>query len=43
MLGIKDPLIWLPYLLGAICLIFSIWYGLRHWNREDSKDKEEDQ
>lgn len=41
MFGIKDPLILLPYLLGALCLIFSAWYGLKFWNREDRHDKEE--
>ena len=29
MFGIKDPLIWLPYVMGAACLIFSAWYGLK--------------
>ncbi len=40
MFGIKDPLIWLPYVMGAACLIFSAWYGLKYWNKDDHKDKE---
>lgn len=40
MFGIKDPLIWLPYVIGAVCLIFSACYGLKYWNKDDHKDKE---
>jgi hypothetical protein len=40
MFGINDPLIWLPYVLGVACVVFSAWYGLRHWNRDDHHDKE---
>ena len=35
MFGIPDPGIWLAYLLGGLCLIFSIWFGVKYWNEED--------
>jgi hypothetical protein len=41
MFGIKDPLIWLPYVLGFVCLVFSAWYGLKNWSKDDKRDKEE--
>ena len=35
MFGIDDPGIWIAYLLIVLCLIFSIWYGIKKWNSED--------
>jgi len=35
MFGIDDPGIWIAYLLGFICLVFSIWYGISHWNKKE--------
>ncbi len=40
MFGIKDPMIWLPYLMIVACVIFSALYGLKYWNKDDKKDKE---
>ena len=40
MLGIDDALIWLPYLLSVGCVIFSIWFGVKYWNKNDENDKE---
>lgn len=37
MFGINDPGIWLAYLLAFICLLYSIWFGITHWNK-DEKD-----
>lgn len=39
MLGIDDPLIWLPYVLSIACVCVSIWFGVRYWNRNDKNDK----
>lgn len=39
MFGIEDPLIYLPYLLSVICVIFSIWYGIKYWNKDNNKDE----
>lgn len=39
MFGIHDPLIIAPYLLMVGCVIFSAWYGLKYWNKNDKKDK----
>ncbi len=38
MFGIDDPGIWLPYLLAFICLIFSAWWGITRWNKDDKSD-----
>jgi len=38
MLGIDDPGIWLAYLLIIGCVVFSIWYGIANWNKEDKED-----
>lgn len=38
MFGIDDPGIWLPYLLAFICLLFSAWWGITRWNRDDNSD-----
>jgi hypothetical protein len=35
MFGIDDPGIWLAYLLALLCLAFSLWYGISHWNNQD--------
>lgn len=39
MFGITDPLIYLPYLLSVICVLFAVWYGIRNWNRDNDKDE----
>lgn len=36
MFGIDDPGIIFPYLLAVCCLIFSAWFGITHWNKEDN-------
>lgn len=38
MFGIDDPGIWLAYLLAVACLIFSIVFGITHWNKDDKDD-----
>lgn len=38
MFGIEDPGIYLPYLLAIGCLIFSVWFGITTWNKEDKED-----
>lgn len=35
MFGIDDPGIWMAYLIAVGCVIFSVWYGIAHWNEED--------
>lgn len=35
MFGINDPGIWLAYLLTIACLLFSIWFGITTWNKDD--------
>ena len=37
MFGISDPGIWLAYLLAFACLLFSIWFGITTWDKEDEK------
>ena len=37
MFGISDPGIWLAYLLAFACFLFSIWFGITTWNKEDDK------
>lgn len=41
MFGIDDFFILLPYLLGVGCLVFSAWYGLKNWSKNDKEEKEE--
>jgi len=41
MFGIEDPGIWLPYVLGVACLIFSAWWGISKWNKDDESDENE--
>ncbi|MDH6534228.1 hypothetical protein M2101_000890 [Parabacteroides sp. PM5-20] len=38
MLGIEDPGIYLAYLLAIACLLFSLWFGITHWNRDDKEN-----
>lgn len=38
MFGIDDPGIYLAYLLAIGCLVFSVWFGITRWNREDKDD-----
>ena len=35
MFGIDDPGIWIVYLMIILCLIFSVWYGISRWNKDD--------
>ena len=37
MFGISDPGIWLAYLLAFACLLFSIWFAITTWNKEDDE------
>ena len=37
MFGISDPGIWLAYLLALVCLFYSIWFGITHWNKDDEE------
>ena len=39
MLGIQDPGIWMVYLLAFLCLIFSVWFGVTHWNKDSKEDE----
>lgn len=39
MFGIEDPLIYLPYLLSVVCVLFAAWYGITHWNKNNDKDE----
>ena len=38
MFGIEYPGIWLPYLMGFVCLAFSAWWGISRWNKDDKSD-----
>lgn len=38
MFGIPDPGIWLAYALAIVCLVFSIWFGITHWNKDSDQD-----
>jgi len=38
MFGIEDPGIYLAYLLAFGCLLFSVWFGITRWNKEDKDD-----
>ena len=35
MFGIEDPGIWIAYLMSFLCIVFSVWYGVTNWNKED--------
>lgn len=37
MFGIEDSGIWLAYLLAFACLLFSVWFGITTWNKDDKK------
>lgn len=37
MFGIDDPGIWLAYLLAFACLLYSIWFGITTWNKDEKK------
>ena len=37
MFGISDPGIWLAYLLALVCLFYSLWFGITHWNKDDEE------
>jgi TRAP-type C4-dicarboxylate transport system permease small subunit len=39
MFGIPDPGIWMAYLLAILCFLFSVWFGIKYWNKDDEKDK----
>ncbi|MDO5570324.1 MAG: hypothetical protein Q4F97_02510 [Bacteroidales bacterium] len=41
MFGINDWGIILAYLLAVCCLLFSIWWGITHWNKDYKSDSEE--
>ncbi|KAA6335599.1 hypothetical protein EZS27_016189 [termite gut metagenome] len=41
MLGIEDPLIFLPYLFSMICVAFALWYSVT--NRDNDNEKDEQQ
>ena len=36
-------MIWLPYLIAVACVVFSAWYGIRNWNKEDKRDEKEEE
>ena len=38
MLGIKDPLIIITYLMAFGCLIFALVYGIARWNERDDDE-----
>ncbi|MEG1685728.1 MAG: hypothetical protein RR319_07280 [Bacteroides sp.] len=40
MFGIDDAFIYLPYLLSVVCVLFSVWFGVKYWNSDDRKDTE---
>ena len=39
MFGINDPLIILPYLLSVVGVLFSAWFGVKYWNKDDEIDE----
>ncbi|MFA6780096.1 MAG: symporter small accessory protein [Paludibacteraceae bacterium] len=39
MFGIPDPGIWMAYLSAILCLIFSVWFGVKYWNENDREDE----
>ncbi len=38
MFGIDDPGIWIAYLMAFGCVIFALWFGITHWNKENDSD-----
>lgn len=40
MFGISDPWIWGVYLLALICVAWSVWFGIKYWNKDDKRDEE---
>jgi hypothetical protein len=34
MFGIEDFGIILAYIMAIGCLVFSLWYGISHWNKD---------
>ncbi len=41
MFGIEDPGIWSVYLLSVLCVVGSIIFGVKYWNKEDDNDKKQ--
>ncbi|MEI7942950.1 MAG: symporter small accessory protein [Candidatus Riflemargulisbacteria bacterium] len=41
MLGIKDPLIYLAYILSILSALLCVVYGLANWNKGAEKEEEE--
>ncbi len=37
MFGIKDPGIYMAYLLAFLCVVFAVVYGIINWNKGDNK------
>ncbi len=40
MFGISDPGIWIVYLLSFLCVIWSVYFGIKNWNKDDEADNE---
>lgn len=40
MFGIEDFGIVSAFVLIVLCVLFSIWYGVKYWNKEDKRDGE---
>lgn len=40
MFGIDDPGIWIAYILMLVCVVFSVIYSIKTWNKEDEPDNE---
>lgn len=38
MFGIPDPGIWAAYLGSVLCVVFSLWYGIKYWNEKDTEN-----
>ncbi len=36
MFGIEDPGIYLAYLIAILCIVYSVWFGITRWNKEDN-------
>ena len=41
MLGIKDPLIYLAYVLSLLSALLCVVYGIANWNKGAEKEEEE--
>lgn len=41
MLGIKDPLIYLAYILSILSALLCVVYGILNWNKGAEKEEEE--